>query len=104
MHKGQIWEYSAGGYYIQITDCQWIYYYKKKYWLFKFVSLSMDSVKGQVLTIVTNNWEYEISAESAIVYERTANGRKYSEKSNGGWKIPSKKCANFRTNGILRFI
>jgi len=92
---GQIWEYSVGGYFIQISECQWMYYYKKTYWLNEFVSLSVDSVKGEVLTLVTNNWEYEISAESAILYERNGTDRKYSQESKGGWKTPTQTCSNF---------
>jgi hypothetical protein len=72
-----------------------MYYYKKTYWLYEFVSLSLDSVKGEVLTLATTDWEYEISAESAILYKINGTDRKYSRKSKGDWKTPTQTCSNF---------
>jgi len=91
---GQIWEIDASVYFIQISDCKWIKYYKKSDSVYEYAFKSFNT-ENQVLTLVSSDWEYEISAESAMVYEKTANGRKFSEKLNGVWKTPSKKCSNF---------
>ena len=98
--KDQIWVYGDGGYFIQATDCQWVHYYENKNWaLLQFVSFD-----GNMLTLTGKKWDYEISADGAIIYERKGNERKYFAETVGGWKSPSQTCSNFHNKDYFETV